>query len=481
MSFGAFHIDPQELAAVVPDCYAEFRPVVADGLSFFLERLSPPRLAAVFQAQAELPADASLPRRLVLFLHACPALHKIGQVVARNRHLDLELRRHLQELESLEPHTPGEQWRPILERELAPVVEKYRIRVEEQPLAEASVAIVVPLTWCDPADGRRRHGVAKLLKPGIVERLAEDLAILGRLADYLEEKWIAYRLPPLAYRQILDEAADLLTNEVRVPQEQAALRCAADQFEGRSDIQIPQRLPFCTDTMTAMERVFGRKITDPHGLSEWQRPALYYAAVRSLVSDILFSRDESVLFHGDPHAGNLVATRDGRLALLDWSLTGRLTTEDRERMSQILVGALALDLDKVATGVVGLSNEAADEDLVARHVQKAVMGLRWRRPPGPRWVIDLLDNLTRAGVRFPPRLLLFRKAFLTIEGVLADVWPAGLLDETLMAEALVRFAWEWPLRWWKPLHDRDYATHVSSADLLQLMLRPARQLCLVVS
>src|SRR5215469_5322522 len=152
MSFGAFHIDPQELAAVVPDCYAEFRPVLADGLSFFLEHLSPPRLAEVFEAQAGLPADAGLPRRLVLFLHACPALHKIGQIVARNRHLDPELRRHLQELESLEPHTPFEQLQPILERELAPAAAEYRIRVTERPLAEGSVAVVVPLIWSDPAD-----------------------------------------------------------------------------------------------------------------------------------------------------------------------------------------------------------------------------------------------------------------------------------------------------------------------------------------
>jgi ubiquinone biosynthesis protein len=116
MSFGVFHLDPQDLAAVVPDCYAEFRPIVSDGLTFFLEHLSSPRLAEVFQAQAELPADAGLPRRLVVFLRACPALHKIGQIVARNRHLDHELRCHLQELESLEPHTPAERRRQKQER-----------------------------------------------------------------------------------------------------------------------------------------------------------------------------------------------------------------------------------------------------------------------------------------------------------------------------------------------------------------------------
>jgi ubiquinone biosynthesis protein len=478
MSFGAFHIDPQELAAVVPDCYAEFRPIVADGLSFFLEHLSPRRLAEVFQAQAKLPADAGLPRRLVLFLHACPALHKIGQILARNRHLDPELRRHLQELESLEPHTPAQQWRPILDRELAPAVEEYRIRLDDHALAEASVAIVVPLTWCDPTDGRPKQGVAKLLKPGIVERLTEDLAILGRLADHLGERWVAYGLPPLDYRAILDEVADLLTHEVQVPQEQNALRRATDQFAGRFDIQIPRLLPFCTDTMTAMERVYGRKVTEVQAIGYWQRSALFLSAGRALVSDVLFSRDESVLFHADPHAGNLMVTCDGCLAILDWSLTERLTTDDRVQMSQILVGALALDVARVVAAVMGLSGESADENFIARYVREAVTELRWRRPPGPRWVIDLLDRLVHAGVRFPTRLLLFRKAFLTLEGVLADVWPAGLLDETLMAEALLRFAWEWPLRWCKPLHDRDYGTHVSSADLWYLVLRPLRQLCL---
>jgi hypothetical protein len=54
---------------------------------------------------------------------------------------------------------------------------------------------------------------------------------------------------------------------------------------------------------------------------------------------------------------------------------------------------------------------------------------------------------------------------------LADVCPGRSPETALMADALARFAWEWPLRWCKPLDDRDYATHVSSADLLHLALR----------
>jgi len=486
MSPGTFQIDPQDLAAIVPDCYAEFRPIVADGLSFFLEHLSPSRLAAAFQAQADLPAEAGLSRRLVLFLHACPALHKIGQVLARNRHLDLELRRHLQELESLEPHTPMEEVRPILARELAPAAREYDIRVDEFSLAEGSVAVVVPLTWSDPADGRgapRRQGVAKLLKPGIVERLDEDLAILGRLADYLEERWTAYGLPPLSYREILDDVAELLANEVRLRQEQAHLGQAARQLAGQPDVQVPRPLPFCTDALTAMERVYGHPVTHPGAVSNWQRPALFRSTVRALLSAVLFSRDESTLFHGDSHGGNLMATPDGRLAILDWSLAGQLTADDRVQMSQILIGGLALDAAGVAAAVASLARgslSGAAEGLIRRHVDARLAKLPWYRPVGPTWAMELLDALAGAGVRFPQRLLLFRKSFLSLQGVLADLCPNCSLEDlcpncslegALMADGLEQFAWEWPLRWLKPLDDRDYATHVSSADLLQLLFR----------
>jgi ubiquinone biosynthesis protein len=479
MDTESFQIDPQELAAVVPDVYAAFRPIVADGLTFFLRHLSPARLTEVFAAQAALPADASLPRRLVLFLHACPALHKIGQVVARNRHLDLELRRHLQELETLEPHTPFELIQPILQRELTPAAEEYSIRAAERPLAEASVAVVVPLAWSDPADGAgapRRQGVAKLLKPGIAERLGEDLHILGLLADYLEERWAAYGLPPLGYREVLDDVAELLASEVDLRLEQVHLAQAESQFAGHIDVWVPRLLPFCTDRMTAMERVHGRKATDSQALASWQRPALFRTTARALLADVIFSRDESVLFHGDPHAGNLLATPDGRLAVLDWSLAGRLTAGDRVSMTQLLLSGLARDARWLAGVITGLAGAGTDKSLIHRQVEAALAELPWYRPPGPAWAMALLDSLAHTGVRFPPRLLLFRKAYLTLQGVLADVFPHIPLEAVLTAEGLARFAWECPMRWWKPLFDRNYATHVSTADLLQLAVRYARRL-----
>ena len=57
-----------DIAQLLPAQYAAYRPLVMDGLRFFLERLSPARLAAIVADQLELPEDVSLADRLVALL-----------------------------------------------------------------------------------------------------------------------------------------------------------------------------------------------------------------------------------------------------------------------------------------------------------------------------------------------------------------------------------------------------------------------------
>jgi hypothetical protein len=58
MNDSILQIDPTELKELVPEEYALWRPIIAEGLSFFLNHLSPARLAEIVEAQMALPADA---------------------------------------------------------------------------------------------------------------------------------------------------------------------------------------------------------------------------------------------------------------------------------------------------------------------------------------------------------------------------------------------------------------------------------------
>lgn len=468
----ALQISPEQLRAIVPDCYAEFRPIVADGLTFFLHRLPPHRLTAILAAQAQLPHGADLPQRLVSFLAACPGLHKLGQVLARNRHLDARLRAQLQLLESMEPHTPLARLWLDLDRELHGTRAHYQIVLCAAPLAEGSVAVVIPLTWrspTDPPDEPPRRGVAKLLKPGIVERMEEDLDILRDLADHLEESQAASGLPDLPYRDVLEDVAELLTHEVHLEREQQHLAGAHTQYGHRGDLRIPALLPFCTPRLTAMEYLEGPKVTAVHSMAPWERAQMFQSLAHGLLLGMLFSPHPSVLFHGDPHAGNLLATPGGKVGVLDWSLAGRLTSSDRLHLVQVLLGAWTLDASRIARAIESLA-VCSDQATLLNEVNAGLDRIFPFRLPGVTWLAELLDGLARGGVRFPPRLLLFRKAFFTLQGVLRDVCPWSSLEWTAMQATLSQLAKELPARLRSPIGENPYPTRMSNLDLASIVL-----------
>ncbi|HOB74146.1 MAG TPA: AarF/ABC1/UbiB kinase family protein [Phycisphaerae bacterium] len=465
-------ISPKDVASLVPEVYAEYRQVVADGVMFFLERLTGPRLSAILAGQAALPAEAPPSQRLVGLMRECPALHKLGQVLARRRELDPGFRRRLQTLESMQSRIDLSEVRPVILRELGDHIERYRIRLEAQALAEASVAVVIPFTWAghnrSKAAAKREAGVLKVLKPRAAEYLEEDLEILGQVADFLDERRKIYGLPPVEFREVFDEVRTILLHEIQVSGEQAHLAAAGRRYAGRRDVWVPRLYPFSTAGVTAMERVDGVKVTEASGESYRLRRNLARTIARALITEAIFSRRERTIFHGDPHAGNLLAVPDGRLGVLDWSLTGELTRHDRVQMSQILARALCGDRAGMAEAISRLASETPSREIVRPVVDRAMWELHSLLRPTVDWLMRLMDGAARAGVRFRPDLLLFRKSFFTLEGVITDLCPECSMEDFITEVLIEEFAGEWPTRWLRPPLSRDYATHLSNADLLEI-------------
>ena len=107
--------------------------------------------------------------------------------------------------------------------------------------------------------------------------------------------------------------------------------------------------------------------------------------------------------------------------------------------------------------------------------QLSLRELRWGAFPGLSWLTRLLDGLALwAGVQFDANLLLFRKALLTLEGVVADLSHSdkkgsqAVLDAVVTSSFLDRLLTEWPKRFWAPFDSKSCTTHLSNADLLSL-------------
>jgi hypothetical protein len=190
-------------ADVLPRRYARYGPLLSDGICFFLERLGPGRQRVLWEELMQRPESAGAEERLVALLCHLPTLHKLGQVVARDRRLQPGFRARLQKLESLSPRTTWAIVVGLLDREL-PDWRRAGIILDQGVLAEGSVAVVVPFLWEKGGRDVARARVFKLLKPEIEQQLAEvmgneqgvreanvvvDSVLLGKFLQEFVTEW----------------------------------------------------------------------------------------------------------------------------------------------------------------------------------------------------------------------------------------------------------------------------------------------------
>jgi ubiquinone biosynthesis protein len=455
-----------ETVELVPAAYAGYTPLVIDGLLYFLRRLPERRLDAIVTEQIALDDAATADDRLVALLRLCPTLHKLGQVIARQAGLPHELRLRLQTLEMLTPPPGRYDIDATVERELGQVA---GLKIASDALAEGSVAFVVPFEWQSSSAGSSRRGVFKALKPHAEEWLLEDLAIWPQLGLYLEERSAQLGLIALDFRSLLDGVAVLLRDEIRLDGEQRRLAQARRFYADSSNVAIPELFPLCTPRLTAMERIDGVKVTDA-SLTATTRRHLARTIVTALLAKPFWSAASAKpFFHADPHAGNLFATPDGRLAIFDWALTTQLNETQMAAIVQTLLAAAVLDDAGVMCALSALGNVKREVDLRAT-VAKALGDVRRGAFPGFAWLTSLLDRLGRSGtLTFPEETALFRKSLLTLGGVIRDVWPQASIDQVLLASGGRQFFAESLVRPLAPFASRAFGTHVSNEDLLRLM------------
>lgn len=468
-----FMIDDAAVASVVPAEYARYRRPIQGALAVFLEGLPAGHQAAILSDQASLPSSAGTAERLAQLARSCPALHKLGQTLARDRRAAPELRRHLQELESLSPSVPVATIQNTLLQELGPL-ERLGVQLDPPAIAEGSVAVVIPFKYEGNA-GRNgiRAGVFKVLKPGIEERLEQELELLERVGSYLDDVCEELGIPQLSYRQAFEQVREKLRHEVRLDLEQRHLALAKVTYAGDSRVQIPELLENCTRRITAMERAYGRKVTDHELQSTGDRQELAELVVTAMLARPIFSKNGDTLFHGDPHAGNLLLTDDQRLAILDWSLATALGERQRIAFMQIILGAVTLDTVRVASTLVDLAEpQRVDLPLLMSIVRSRLRQIRQGQLPGFTWLTGMLDEtVEKNSLRFSSDLLMLRKTVFALQGVVADIGAENhCVDSVLLSQFVTHLACEFPYRWLAPPVSRDFPTRLSNADLAELML-----------
>jgi ubiquinone biosynthesis protein len=457
--------------ALVPEEYAKWRPPVRDAMTFFGTRICDARLAPKILAQMDLPVDTPPEIRLLNLISKVPGLQKLGQVLARNRHIRPSLRHALTQLENGIRDVTAEEMRALVEQQLGERLDRFQVKIEPAILSEASVSAVVRFTWRNPASDRRERGVFKILKPYIPGCFAEDMDILHGLAEFFGTRYREYGFAKHVLTDTFNKVRRLLRHEVDFVGEQRTLLEAYMLYRSMPGVRVPQVIqPLCTPTITALTEEFGVKVTQAVArLPAWRRGQVAEQLIEALIAVPLFASEESALFHADPHAGNLLYNeRTRELVILDWALTERLSREQRRHMA-LLVFMVGL------RDPLGSFNEvrALSEPMVRRNSKQAqvirslvaefIDEIPLKSMPGAVDAMRLLQLIAVKGIRFPAPLIMLSKVLFTLDGILQDIGGSG----ASMALSIARH----PFRRWLasgarpglPLTVRDWAAVQCSA------------------
>src|SRR5579872_3101090 len=461
---GKWIVERLPIEELVPEKYARWRVLAQDAMQFTVWTLSAARLAPKLVEQWQLPANTPTEKRLLCLIAKVPGLQKLGQVLARNRHLLPPLRRALSELENgISDMNPAEVHK-IIVRELGPRLKDNQVKLRPGIFSEASVSAVARFTWWNPELRRRERGVFKVLKPYIPECFAEDMELLAQLARYLGARHRQYGFAPRVLSDTFRDVRQLLQHEVNFAREQATLEEAQQLYRGVRGVRVPRVIrPLCTSRITALTEERGRKITDAaRRLPMWRRLRLSEQLVEAFIAVPIFATQSRALFHADPHAGNLLYDgRTNELVILDWALTERVSREQRRRLAILFLMTALRDPVGIRTQIEALSNRGRRlrprqlriiRDCVDRFIQQ----LPLTRLPEAVDTTDLLESIAFAGVRLPAPLIMLRKVLFTLDGIQHDIGAGEVGTASIMARQALLSWLSSGTRFGAPLSLRDW-------------------------
>lgn len=358
----------------------------------------------------------SRPERLRMSLEELgPTFIKFGQVLStRSDFIPPEYLFELAKLQDDVPPFSYEDVESIFLAEMGHKPEELFAEFKREPVAAASIGQV--------HEGVLRDGdkvVVKVQRPEIEKIIAVDLEILAHIAA-LMEKYLE-ELQGHRPTSIVEEFARTISKEIDYSVEIGNIERFAKQFERNKTIYVPKvyRDLSCERILT-MENIQGLKASDVDQLRK-QGADLPLVAERgtNLIMEQIFVHG---FFHADPHPGNIFILPDNLICFLDFGMMGRLSRQNRDDFTDLVLYIVARNERKVMESVLKLTNHYEDinRDALSRDLSEMLdryLYLPLKELEAGKILQDLLELVSRHQIFFKPNFYLMMKAITTVEGV----------------------------------------------------------------
>jgi predicted unusual protein kinase regulating ubiquinone biosynthesis (AarF/ABC1/UbiB family) len=428
--------------------------------------------------EPQLPTPAVL-RNILVDLG--PVYVKLGQLLSTRP--DLLPGEYVEALTDLQANVPPVPWSEVellIRQQLQQPLEETFAAINPQAVAAGSIAQTHRATLKNGQDV-----ALKVQRPGIEAVVAQDISIVRGLADLVSRTDFGqnYDLVGLA-----EEFATALQAELDFTQEasytdQLRRNLSTSRWFNPKQLVVPEIYwDLTTKKLMVMEWLDGVPILLA------QLPAMRDGkdadTQRKEITTLLFRAFFQQLyidgfFHADPHPGNLFYLSDGRIALLDCGMVGRLDPRTQQILTEMLLAIVDLDAQRCSQLTlqlaeseqpVSLSRLENDYDrMLRKYYNLSLSQINFSQV-----FYEVLQVSRNNKIRLPSSMGLYAKTLANLEGVARSFDPEiNLIDQIkpLMTDLFRR----------QLLGDNPLQTMLRTAlDIKSLSLQTPRQLELLL-
>lgn len=395
------------------------------------------KLEAVDEAGAESAAasrERADPEALARDLERLgPTYVKLGQLLSTRS--DLIPDRYVEALSRLQDDVepiPFSEVERVIETELGVRLHKLFPHFEEKPKASASLGQMHRARLRDGTDV-----AVKVQRPGVRERVIDDLSVIWEAADFLDQRTEIGRR--YEFGRTVEEFRGNLSRELDYREEAKNLLILGENLAGFERIVVPKPHPdYSTTRVLTMDFIKGRKITSlsPLALQEVDGPALADEIFRAYLKQIVVDG----FFHADPHPGNVLLTPDGKIALLDLGMVSRIPPDLQDDLLSMMLAIVDGRSDNVTELVVKIGTKREDYELEPIRRQIGELVLRHKDATlgeidAGRVILEITRVSSGHGLRLPPEMTMLGKALLNLDQAVWTLDPDYDPNDTIREES----------------------------------------------
>ena len=276
--------------------------------------------------------DESIPIRMRKVLEELgPAYIKLGQMLSTRPDLvGVEIAEELQKLRDDTPVTPFDEIKEVIETELGDSMNKIYVDIDETPIGSASIGQVYKARLRETGE----KVAIKVQKPNSRELIESDIKIMKFLAKRIDQ--FLTMTKPLNLPVVISEFERSIFKEINFLEETMNLQNLANNFKKVSYIKIPEvHTTYCSEKVITMEYIDGVAVTDllKKDYPKIDKKKIANYGVKSYFKQVLIDG----FFHADPHPGNLIVTKDGKLCYIDLGMMGILSENFKETLAELIL------------------------------------------------------------------------------------------------------------------------------------------------